>query len=193
MIELNFIKDNNKINLKANVCKNDILKNYMKFEYFTALCKEGCPNYNSNYTCPPNSPTFTEYVKDYKYSLVIAMYMNIPKNKNMSEVHEYLRIVLSDLLIPLERKINGLLTDGGRCIYCKECAYIDNLPCRFPEKMRFSMESMGIDLDSACKDILNYSMSWNSDNENSYCTVIGSVNFNNIDKYDLKEIILDII
>ena len=41
MIELNFTKDNNKINLKANICDNDILKKYMKVEYFTNLCKDG--------------------------------------------------------------------------------------------------------------------------------------------------------
>ena len=191
MIELNFIKYNNDIKLKANICDNEILANYMNFEYFTNLCKEGCPNYNTNHTCPPNSPTFTDYAKNYQSSLVIAMYMNIPKNKNMDETHQYLRGVLSDLLIHLEKRVNGLLTDGGRCMYCKECTCVENLPCRFPEKLRFSMEAMGIDLSSLCENLLNHSMMWNKNDEDSYCTVIGSVNFNNMDEDDFKEIILD--
>ena len=190
MIELDFIKDDNKINLKANICENDTLKKYLKFEYFTNLCKEGCPNYNSNYTCPPNSPNFQDYIKDYKYSFIIAMYMKISKHNTIVDAHQYLRSLLSDLLIPLEAKVNGLLTDGGRCLICKSCAYVDKLPCRFPQKMRFSMESMGIDLDGVSKDILNHSLTWNED-ENNYCTVIGSVNFNNLGNYDLKKIILE--
>lgn len=193
MIKLNFIKDGNKINLKASICDNDILKRYMKYEYFTQLCKEGCPNYDSNYTCPPNSPKFIDYVKDYKYSLVIAMYMDIPNDDSISNTHEYLRTILGEILIHLEDKVHGLLTDGGRCLLCKQCAYLDGLPCRFPQKMRFSMEAMGIDLASASKDILHHSLIWNEEDENNYCTVLGSVNFNNLNEDDLKGIILDLI
>lgn len=192
MINLKFNKDNNNINLKANVCSNDVLKNYMDFDYFTGLCKDGCPHYNLSYTCPPNSPQFTEYTKDFKHSLVIAMYMEIAENQTINDVHPYLRKVLSDFLIPLEKEIDGLLTDGGRCRYCNKCTYIDNIPCRFPDKMRFSMEAMGIDLDKVCKDILNHSIVW-SNSKNSYCTVLGSVNFNNICENDLEEIVLRLI
>lgn len=193
MIELSFNKDNNNINLKANVCDNDILKDYMDFEYFTGLCRDGCPHYNLSYTCPPNSPKFTEYTKDYKSSLVIAMYMNVPKGKTINEVHPYLRRILSGLLVPLEKVLNGLLTDGGRCIYCEKCTYIDNLPCRFPEKLRFSMEAMGLDLDKVCKNVLNHSIIWNEDDKNSYCTVMGSINFNDICEDNLRDAILKLI
>lgn len=192
MISLNFNKDNNKINLKANICSNDILKNYMDFDYFTGLCKDGCPHYNLSYTCPPNSPKFTYYTKDYDYSLVIAMYMEIDKDQTINDIHPYLRKVLSDLLIPLEKEVNGLLTDGGRCRYCESCTYIDNLPCRYPDKIRFSMEAMGIDLDKVCKDILNHSIVWDN-NENSYCTVLGSVNFNDLSYDKIEKILLSLV
>lgn len=178
MITLTFKQNNNTINLKANVCKNTILANYMDFKYFTGLCKEGCPHYNLNYTCPPNSPKFTECTKDYKYSLVLALYMNIEKNHSLEETHSYLRKILSSILIPLEKEFCGLLTDGGRCQYCEKCTYIDNLPCRYTDKIRFSMEAMGLDLDKVCKDILNHNIMWDKKNENIYCTVLGSINFN---------------
>lgn len=194
MITLSFKKDNNEINLKANICKNTILANYMDFEYFTGLCEDGCPHYNLSYTCPPNSPRFTEYTKNYEYSLVIAMYMKIEENNTINDIHPYLRRILSDLLIPLEVKMDGLLTDGGRCRYCEKCTYVDNLPCRFPDKIRFSMEAMGIDLDKVCKYILNHSIMWNEDNENRYCTVLGSINSNgNISENDFKEAILKLV
>lgn len=194
MITVSFKKDNNKINLKASICKNTILYKYMEFEYFTGLCKNGCPYYNLSYTCPPNSPTFIEYTKNYEFSLVIAMYMEIGKNNTINDIHPYLRSVLSNLLIPLEVELNGLLTDGGRCRYCEKCTYVDNLPCRFPDKIRFSMEAMGIDLDKVCKNILDHSITWKQDNDNSYCTVLGSINFNGyFNENYFKEIILKLL
>ncbi len=194
MITLNFNKDGNEIKLKANICKNKNLSKYMDFEYFTKLCKEGCPHYNLSYTCPPNSPRFTDYTINYEKSLVIAMYMTLDNDTSINDIHPYLRRVLSDLLIPLEKEFNGLLTDGGRCRYCDECTYTQNLPCRFPDKIRFSMEAMGIDLDKVCKDILNHSIVWNKNNEHSYCTVLGSINFNgNISEDIFKNSILKLI
>jgi predicted metal-binding protein len=194
MITLNINKDNNNINLKANICNNEILTKYMDFNYFTGLCKDGCPHYNLSYTCPPNSPKFDDYTKDFKKSLVIAMYMSLDDDNTINDVHPYLRRVLSDLLIPLEKEFDGLLTDGGRCRYCEQCAYVDSLPCRFPDKIRFSMEAMGINLDKVCSDILDHCIMWNEDDENRYCTVLGSINFNgNLNENDFKEAILKLI
>ncbi|MEG2788620.1 MAG: DUF2284 domain-containing protein [Romboutsia sp.] len=194
MINLTLKKDNNEINLKANICKNTVLSKYMDFEYFTGLCKSGCPHYNLSYTCPPNSPTFIDYTKNHQFSLVIAMYMKIEGNDTINDIHTYLRRVLSDLLIPLEVAVNGLLTDGGRCRYCEKCTYIDNLPCRFPDKIRFSMEAMGLDLDKVCKNILDHCIMWSKDSENSYCTVLGSINFNgNTNENHFKKLILKLI
>lgn len=194
MITLNFKKDGNDIKLKANICKNKTLENYMDFNYFTGLCKDGCPHYNLSYTCPPNSPKFTDYTKNHEYSLVLAMYMDVDDNNSIETVHPYLRKVLSDLLIPLEEIFNGLLSDGGRCRYCERCTYIDNIPCRYPDKMRFSMEAMGIDLDKVCKDVLNHSILWSKTGEANYCTVLGSINFNgNFNEDDFKQAILKLL
>lgn len=190
MFNLSFKKDKYKINLKAEVCDNTILKNYMNFDYFTNLCKTGCNYYNKSYTCPPNSPTFTDYTKNYNFSLIILMYTEINEENSIKDIHKDLRCILSEILIPLEKNLNGLLTDGGRCLYCNECSYIYNLPCKYPDKIRFSMEAMGIDLDKMSKEILNHTISWNKD----YCTVIGSINFNGHFKQDyLKQLILETI
>ena len=183
MINISFKEDNKIINLKASVCKNKDIYNYMNFDYFTGLCREGCSHYNKSHTCPPNSPKYNDYTKDYENTLLIAMYTNIDDKNNISTTHAYLRKVLYDILLPLEKKFNGLYTDGGRCMYCNKCTYIDNLACRFPEKMRFSMEAMGIDLDIVCREFLNHKIVWDESDTKAYCTVLGSINFNG----DFKE------
>lgn len=194
MINLDFENNNKKITLKAQVCKNSDIHKYMNFNYFTGLCRDGCPYYNLSYTCPPNSPKYTVYTKDFENTLVIAMYTSIDEENSINDIHPYLRRLLSDMLIPLEIKFNGLLTDGGRCRYCDECTYVDNLPCRFPEKIRFSMEAMGIDLDKVCNEILNHKIVWDNNDSKAYCTVLGSINFNgNYSELDFKNAILSLI
>lgn len=194
MININFNNDSKVINVKARICRNTDIHKYMNFDYFTGLCKDGCPHYNLSYTCPPNSPTYTTYTKDYENVLVIAMYTDINEENSINDVHPYLRRLLSDILIPLEKEFDGLLTDGGRCRYCEECTYVDNLPCRFPDKIRFSMEAMGIDLDKVCREILDHKIVWNNEESKSYCTVLGSINFNgNLPESDFEKAILNLV
>ncbi|MGL5313880.1 MAG: DUF2284 domain-containing protein, partial [Peptostreptococcaceae bacterium] len=156
---------------------SDINK-FIDFEYFTGLCKDGCPSYNTNWTCPPNSPRYEEYSKDYEKTLVMIMYSNI-NDDELSNVHINLRRTISPVLHSLEKNFNGLLTDGGRCMHCETCTCSDNLPCRAPELLRYSMESMGINLDALAKEVLNHKITWNKEeNADNYCTVFGSVCFN---------------
>ena len=91
MISISFKESNKIINLKASICKNTDIYNYMKFDYFTGLCRDGCSHYNKSHTCPPNSPKYTDYTKDYENTLLIAMYTNIDDKNNISTTHAYLR------------------------------------------------------------------------------------------------------
>ena len=43
----------------------------MKFDNFTGLCRDGCSHYNKSHTCPPNSPKYTDYTKDYESSFYV--------------------------------------------------------------------------------------------------------------------------
>ena len=52
MINISFKEGNKIINLKASICKNTDIYNYMKFDYFTGLCRDGCSHYNKSHTCP---------------------------------------------------------------------------------------------------------------------------------------------
>lgn len=40
------------------------------------------------------------------------------------------------------------LLGAGPCLVCNACSYIDNQPCRFPEKAHPSVEACGIDVMS---------------------------------------------
>jgi predicted metal-binding protein len=63
------------------------------------------------------------------------------------EIKNYMETVVA-----LERELflNGFYRAysmlAGPCILCKECAFLNNLPCTFPDKARPSMEASGIDV-----------------------------------------------
>ena len=65
MKKIKFEKNGKIFNLKAVVCENEYLIKFMNRDYFYDLCKGECPNFNKNWSCPPNSPRFDEFVKDY--------------------------------------------------------------------------------------------------------------------------------
>ena len=50
--------------------------------------------------------------------------------------------------------------------------------------------NLEIDLSNLLKDILNHYMMWSGD-ENTYCTVIGSINFNDVKEEEFEKLIND--
>ena len=58
---------------------------------------------------------------------------------------------------------NKLILWDGYCRVCysenKKCTYDQNNSCRYPNKIRYSMEAVGIDVDKTVKNI-NIKMEW---------------------------------
>ncbi|SCI14078.1 Predicted metal-binding protein [uncultured Clostridium sp.] len=178
MINIDFKKDNKSYNLKGVIVKNNNLISYMNYEYFSSLCKKSCPNYNNNWCCPPNSPKFSDYANNFKYSLVLELKYNLNED-SISEIHPKLRNLLAPLLINLENEFNGLYTDSGNCKLCKTCSCSKDKPCSNPSLIRYSMESMGIDLDKLSDNYFNTHLLWNNNSDEAeYCIAIASLLYN---------------
>lgn len=190
MINIDFEKNNKKFNLKAKICNNaDILK-FSNIDYFKDLCKKSCPNYNTNWSCPPNSPRFDDFIKDYKYSLVVQMIGDI-KDDEFMEVYKTNRFILEDILSNIQMNFECLKTAAGKCSICDRCAFLDNEICKNPEYMRYSMESMGVNLAKMSEELFNHKIDWNSgDSSARVCTSIGSIVYNGeISEEDFSDLI----
>ncbi len=75
---------------------------------------------------------------------------------------------MSEELVNLEQVYPGshaLLP--GRCMVCGvgNCSRAEGLPCRFPEKMHHSMESMGGDIGKTITDMFGIEMKWIENDE----------------------------
>ena len=179
MKNIKFEKNGKIFNLKAIVCENKDLIKYMKRDYLLNLCAEGCPNYNTNWSCPPNSPRFDEYSADYTNSLLVQVTSEVEEGEEFMEAYVQNRNTLEDLLSKMQIDFECIKTACGSCNLCERCAFLDNKHCYHPEKMRYSMEAMGMDLQKMSEEVFNHKLTWNNKvNKSNICTSIGSILFN---------------
>lgn len=117
-----------------------------------------CHSYNKNWACPPASGTLEEMrekVKAYSKGLLVQTVGELEDNydwEGMQQAaagHAEHFVKLHDLLL---KEYPGLLAmSAGTCTRCAKCTYPDN-PCRFPDKLTYSMESSGLFVSKVCTD-----------------------------------------
>ena len=121
------------------------------------MCADGrCRRYKRSWSCPPACGTLEEAearMHRYRCGVLVqttaeleddfdvdAMMEAEKRHKtNFFALAEQFRVQVPDCL-PL---------GAGSCTVCETCTYPDR-PCRFPEKMFFSMEACGILVSEAC-------------------------------------------
>jgi predicted metal-binding protein len=150
-------------------------------------CKYWCSQYGINWSCPPRVPSVEEFrsiLKEYKYVMVIIFKSSAEVSakatdlltcrealgvyKGMKELESFYKIWEEDkrkaheALLKLEKFAftNGfpfaLGLRAGSCTLCPKCDVTK--PCVHPEMLRFSPESVGINL---IKTLKNAKMSLN--------------------------------
>lgn len=105
-------------------------------------CKN-CVNYGKSPSCPPNTPSwreFKELLQYYRRALLLKFEIGEDFESEKREVLKF--------LLEKERELMrkgytfALALFPGNCNLCEKCEF----PCKFPEKMRFSLSSMGVEV-----------------------------------------------
>lgn len=140
-------------------------------------CKYWCNQYGTNWACPPYVPSVEEFrsiLREYRHVLVarfqssakVTNYLTgmevMESHKGAEELESFYRVWEEDsrrvheILLKLEKFafINGfpfaLGLRAGSCNLCPKCDVTK--PCVHPEKLRFSPESVGINLIKTLKN-----------------------------------------
>ena len=169
----------------TSIQNRDILCDYSRCSVF---CKTGCRNFNKKYSCPPNSPSFEKISKNYEYIVVNAF--QIPYEHLRSEYNtvrmanvvakSFQRKIFDKTVIDLNNSnINFFMLENGSCRLCKICSMQKNEPCKHPDKMRFSLEATGIDVNDLLLKCFDFSLQWyykgQKNNFPEYQTVVGAI------------------
>lgn len=133
-------------------------------EIVFSQCKRNtCGSYGKNYACPPLSGTLEDCIgriKKYDKAFVINYVTSMKTSAEMVNGGESFSEACNSLRKDLEESdIDSAVMAAGPCRLCKECAALEGLPCRFPDKVRYSMEGSGIDV---VRLSMNLGMKYNS-------------------------------
>ena len=137
-----------------------------------------CPNYNHSWACPPEAPYLEKEVSAFSKFFLIYSKCNLNKyieNEKLKHPNQSMKIIKNKLLSSnflrdqLEKEIfeflnkfqdnfeHKLILWDGYCRVCyklgKNCTYDDGIPCKYPDKIRYSMEAVGINVDKTVKKL----------------------------------------
>lgn len=127
--------------------------NIVVADWVQLKCRYGCPNFNSNWCCPPATPnadSARSLLQEYSQSLLLVGKQTNPKFYRSSKVRRAKQVRCWKETVSLERylflqgyyKAFSLLP--GACALCRECGYPHT--CHFPKERRPSLEAFSIDV-----------------------------------------------
>ena len=124
-----------------------------------AACERNlCGAYDKTWACPPafgDLDASRDMLKKYKRGVLVQCVQQLEDDFDYEGIEALgirHRETFLKLLERLRQDYPDLLALGaGGCRNCKECTYPDN-PCRFPEKMVYSMEGFGLFVTQVCRD-----------------------------------------
>lgn len=164
------------------------LSSYHKPEVFIGYCK-GCDRYAKSWACPPFSFDTADYFAPYS-KIVIFSTKIIPEVRlndlirdgvySMKEIYRIIieeqRRRLDKILLGIEKKFDGTKACfAGNCYFCRpeDCTRKDAKPCRFPDKIRPSLEALGCDVSKTMSEVAGIELLWSNDGllPKYYCLV----------------------
>lgn len=138
-------------------------------EKIRRLCKEGCVNYGKKWSCPPFSSQFSDIVADWKVDKGIVIVGNICLDDMKYIKNPYQQVKAANMILKsrcermaryIESRTDGYSLLSGSCNLCKPCEKKKGRPCKRPEKMRYSLESSGLNVQSLLEENCGYKLMW---------------------------------
>ena len=157
------------------IAADEFIRRYRDVERIHALCRQ-CPGYGLSWACPPFN--FDPRIQSDGFKTVILMGTTIEfdertrANCKVAETsarvgREAMNEVWKTLLPQLyemERQHPGSRCFTFRCMLCPEgCTRPEGKPCRHPDMLRHSLESVGFDITAMTKELLGIELEWSID------------------------------
>ena len=117
------------------------------------ICQHECPMYGKTWACPPavgSVPECEGKCRSYVNCLMISTITEVNDISDIDETlatrpaHEAVTNQVRDLM--RQQGIEPYILSTEACTECDRCAYLDGLPCRYPERMHPCVESHGINV-----------------------------------------------
>lgn len=163
-----------KIILTTEIDVADFVEHCIDVDYFLECCR-ACPNYGKTWSCPPYDFNPLEIWNQYSRFYLYAVKTITPPEllENTYEMDDLIRLGMELTLSAMKEMDEHLeaenkkfpesrIIGGGRCLICGNgnCARMKGEACRFPDKMTYSIESLGGNVQETLKRYLNEDIYW---------------------------------
>lgn len=146
-------------------------------------CEKGCVSYGRKWSCPPFSPSFSDYSRGYPSCVLILFYCRLNQfhyiqsdYMKVRAANSILRSQTTKLARYFEEELSGRMLSGGSCRSCKTCAKVQDKDCKNPSKLRFSLEALGLNQDEISRDYFNHQLlRYENRKAPEYSTVLSGV------------------
>lgn len=143
---------------------DEFIEGYVNVEEFLECCKV-CDNYQRVWSCPTYDFDPVDYWRKYENLYVVGKKMILEEEeketweKLMAQVKDDLT---DELFAEEERRPGSVSLSAGNCKICGEgnCTRKTGTPCRYPDKMRYSIESLGGNVGLTASKLLNINLQW---------------------------------
>lgn len=160
------------------------LNKYLNIEHFLGMCRQ-CENYNAVWSCPPYNFEPEKLLSGYADVELFGtkITFNAKAHKaytDKSQAMEFLKTVMyteklkaDKLVLEMEKtRRGGLALYGGGCRLCETCTRPQQEPCRKPNEMRYSLESLGYDVSAIAGQLLDTPLLWFTDTLPAYMLLV---------------------
>lgn len=168
--------------IEKSIKVRDFIEGYVNVPKFLKYCKD-CPNYNKVWSCPEYDFDPMDIWKKYETLDLVATKIIYNLDFEHNEVSEKM-IKESNMILKKEKynlmreymsyeKKDGsvIFLSAGSCDLCgyekgiNNCAKLEGKPCRHPEQLRYSIESLGGDVVKTAKEIFDIELKWSDGTE----------------------------
>lgn len=160
---------------KVTIGADEFISRYRDVERIRTFCEQ-CPSYGKVWTCPPFDFDPRNVSDGFKTVTLMASTIEFDEQTRAAcktaeqasatgrEAMEQVWKTLLPQLYEMECNTPGSRCFTFRCSLCPEgCTRPEGKPCRHPDKMRHSLESVGFDLVTMTRDLLGIDLEWSSD------------------------------
>lgn len=157
---------------EADIASADYVEKYVRADEFIKYCR-ACPNFGRIWSCPEYDFDTRDYFRKHRMLKVIGMkIIYSPEDREKTYTRDEMMEVIAGsmrverkafdrYLRKLEEETGGTALNAGSCILCPEgCTRPEGKPCRFPDKRRYSLESLGADITATIGDLLGIELKW---------------------------------
>ncbi len=167
--------------LVANVDVLEFINEYVDVEKFLPACKN-CDGYEQKWSCPPYTFNPLEYWAHFDTLKIIGYKIYLDDNEKDSWLAklEEAKDIMASYIYELEMEYPGAVgLHAGSCNLCRDeggCTRPDGEECKYPERMRYSIESLGGDVVKTSEKLLNTPLKWGRDGEMpEYLVLVGGL------------------